>query len=92
MHNGQSFSLPNGMLIPVFNRLYIILGYTIIDLSKTLTDIYFQIEREIVDLDTTIWLNGKNWTIYISKMYKSLKTPGQDGISINLIQNTMLLT
>jgi hypothetical protein len=40
-------------------------------LNKTLTDIFLQIEREIVDVGTKIWLNGRNWTIYMSKMYKS---------------------
>jgi hypothetical protein len=75
MYDGQAFSLHDGTLIPVFGVGGVMLGYTILDLNNTLTDFFLQIEREIVDLDIETCLNGENWTIYVTKMYKSSKTP-----------------
>jgi hypothetical protein len=72
MYDGRIFPLPDGILIPVFKLNHIILGYTIIEFNKTLTDLFLQIEREIANLDiSTMWLNGQNWTIYVSKMSPS---------------------
>jgi hypothetical protein len=72
MHDREAIPFHDGMLVPIFDNKWNILGYAILNFKESLTDLFLKIERQLSGIDTsTIWLKGRNSTTYIYKRYIS---------------------